>query len=353
MSKEPTALVFGNSKAVGSTYEPEPLSMIPRAIPMAPPPSVSDDERRAAELKFEYEQHKIKTQEAYKNERINSMIQPTVKKPAALQFPTGGSSSANVVQPPRKVETTIAPLSFANVPSAPKRNDRRVVEPGDVFGTAITSYEQLAFDTIQKQHTAIYAAHVNEIRRQIMQLLPLKTTVVSDWGVNTASKFVTFSGAVTKLIHQITMADGNTTIDKALKAAQYKPQTGLFQKMLGKKPIELLGFKPHLTVLRANLTAWVTECSKLMAESRDHNAKLTVKMITLATAADISKPIADAVLDNAIANRRMLSQQLVQQSMLIDAQLAQMHGQLVNQMASVDQLLTVTIPAFENIDATR
>jgi hypothetical protein len=57
--------------------------------------------------------------------------------------------------------------------------------------------------------------------------------------------------------------------------------------------------------------------------------------------------ITDVALDSAAQNRRVILQQAAQQYKLLTLQMESVQQQLVEQLANVDQVLTITIPAFE------
>lgn len=268
----------------------------------------------------------------------------TSSGPKSLSFP----SSSTPTQATKPVPATIKPLDFSNVPST---STHVTPNPGALFsnpkGNGII---ELAIKSAHEKFSNLGTA-IDSVERQIKQLVPLNISLVVTWGdagVSQESEMITKSAGFLKMFSELR---GNELCEAALNASA-QTNTGFFQRLAGTHN-SVLGYKPNLTNLKAQLMSMLPQVDEFIDKIEILHSKLAINAAALSSVCEAVGDIQDSSLSMAVDNRRRILTQCVMQSDLSVQQLKQAKALIVDQLSRAGQLLDVTIPAFETAHATR
>lgn len=267
---------------------------------------------------------------------------PAAAKPAGgpkpLSFPP---SQKPVVKPPAAV---VAPLRFDNVvvpvktKASPQPKAIGSPVPPTIHAGAIAAFRTTYPDLFRQEELKVI--------RQIQQLLPLKVEVILDWGTMTLERMRDISTEATAFVTQFVQADGNDLIKRAIDGLNGAQSSGLLSKLFSRAP-DPISIEPSLVVLQTQLSPWLKRCDELIATAQDRAGDVAIKLASLSSVADSIDQITDNTIDQAVTNRRLILQQGSMQASFTVQSLRDIRGQIIDQKMRVDQVLTVTLPAYK------
>lgn len=284
------------------------------------------------------------------------LVFPSVSKPAETVMPGALKFQAapkQLVQPVSKPEQDAAsvpePIKFAANPFTTLRRqpERTVQAPTSIFAVTKTSEEVVAIQEARMQYPELFKIHEERIERQITQLLPLRLEFVMQWGSGSIERVSQLSGNVSRLATDFSQAEATETVEAALMALKKSTNKTLLSK-LSRKPMSVKEYVPVLKAIQARLYDWLPKCVELQTTAEKAHTDVSIKMVALSVAANSLSDMSDASLYNACTNRRVMCQQSVQMATMLTIQLQQLHQQIVEAIARVDQFVQITIPAFLN-----
>jgi hypothetical protein len=236
--------------------------------------------------------------------------------------------------------------------------DGRLVDPVQYASTKATSHPkgveilafanpaspaiQQAIENFKHQYGDMYRAEGPRIDAQLRQLLPLTLDVVMNWGTKTLERMRDGSKEGMALIAQFTQSNGTEMMQKVTAAMQ--PATGLLARF---KQQNLLVYEAPLAALCASLSLWIPSCTKTIGIAKKNHGDMLLKMATLSVVTDTVGAPTDNMLEQALHNRRITLQSGVMQADLLIKQLEDIHNQMVDQKMRIDQVINVTLSAYQ------
>lgn len=245
----------------------------------------------------------------------------------------------------------IKKINFSNVPP-PK--------PKPVAGKSLfvsddnNNVVKAAVDYVQKNYPTV-SASVERIERQIRQLSPLTVDVVMAWGANAIHECGSVATRCATTLKNFSELRSNELVEAALEAARgIQPNHSLLDKVFGKsKSHDMLSFKPRLIVLQSELRTILPDINKFTDLAVETEGRLLLQVAALSAICEVSGASDDTSLEHVTQERRSILAQGANQAKLVGLQLAQTKTLIVDQIARLDQMLNVTLPAFEMANATR
>lgn len=258
------------------------------------------------------------------------------------------SSPKPLTFPSSPVPATIKPLDFSHVAPAPAHI---TPNPGALFSNPKTNgIVELAIKSAHEKFANL-GTSIDNVERQIRQLVPLNISLVVTWGdagVSQESEMITKSAGFLKMFSELR---GNELCEAALNASA-QTNIGFFQRLAGTHNL-VLGYKPNLINLKAQMMSMLPQCDEFIAKIEILHTKLGINLAALSSVCEAVGDIQDSSLSIAVDNRRRILTQCVMQSDLTIQQLKQAKTLIIDQLSRAGQLLDVTIPAFETAHATK
>lgn len=196
---------------------------------------------------------------------------------------------------------------------------------------------------VRQSFAAVYATEYTRIDRYIKQLLPLTSEKCISWGDKVLKTVGELSSNGSKLTKRFSEANSEELMRDALDDAN--GSGGVLDRMFRKGGTA--NVKPRLAGLKAQLSGWLPECENISNQARETRIKATAKMVAFASVCAVVGDQLDASIATVANSRRIILQQSLAQLELTAAQMDQLRATLLDQIARVDQLLYVTIPAIE------
>jgi len=214
--------------------------------------------------------------------------------------------------------------------------------PQAAFGvTEHPAYAQI-IAKIKSDHAQIYAANEFKIKNGVTTLLPLKVETILDWGQKAMERVRDASNEATRMSRLFSNAEGNELCEKALEATRATGAARFFR--IAADPLK---FRPQLAALQSSLTTWLPQCNTLIDSAKAAHNKLMSLLVVMNVTADIVGTSDDLDVDRVLTQRRTMITQSTMQADLTVKQLEQLRDQIINQRMQIDQLVNVTLPAYE------
>lgn len=206
-----------------------------------------------------------------------------------------------------------------------------------------------AIEEIKKVDPATYAKYGARLEKQISNLVPLNVTRIMSWATKPLTALTQISSDCATIVRDFSTGRGAELIDETLKTLTSKPS--MLDRMMARG--NQVSTKPQLMVLRAQLTAWMPKADQLIKDAADIHEQLSHKMTTLRVVTDVCGKCPDITLEEAIDDRQKLLLQATMQAQIVMQQLNDIRRQIVDQLSRVEQMVNVTIPAYETAKAHR
>lgn len=223
-------------------------------------------------------------------------------------------------------------------------------EPSALFNAADGMAIAPAMEFARAKFPDLYAAHELSIERKIRQLIPWQHETVSTWGSRALDENAAVTTRTAQLIKRFSGHGINELVEKATDLAQ-RGETGLLNRLFLRGKI--ISFKPALKVAKSQLADLIKDCNEYISLIEPLRAQLSVNLVALVAAHEaLAKPHGGAI-EAALHSRRVLLQQAIHQAELTALQLHELKQHVAAQLTHVEQLLTITIPAFEIANAAK
>ncbi len=193
-------------------------------------------------------------------------------------------------------------------------------------------------------------AHEHSLERKIRQLSPWKHEVVNGWGGKALQENAAITTQTARIISKFAECRIGELIEKATLMAR-RGESGLLNRIFLRSKV--ISFKPSLSVARSQLATFSLECNTNIAGLDELGVRLRLDLAALSSAYEALPKPGEQTLESSIHSRRVLLQQSIHQAELTSLQLHELKQQIAMQSAGVEQLLMITIPAFEMSDAAR
>ncbi len=263
----------------------------------------------------------------------DSAPQPvTHRAPAPIDF--GQAAPEAGTQPPREQSTRH---------NATHREPAPLFSDGGIAIAPAMAHARSAFPELAQSEE-------RSIEARLRQLLPWKHEIVSTWGGKVLDENAAITTSAAQLINRFSDYAINELAEKATAVAR-RGESNLLTRLFLRN--QLISYKPALTVAKAQLMQLLKDCGDHLVSVAPINLQLRINLVALIAAYDgLAKPAENAV-DATINARRVLLQQAIYQAELTESQLQELKQQMAALLTTVEQLLTITIPAFEIADAAK
>lgn len=187
------------------------------------------------------------------------------------------------------------------------------------------------------------------IETKAKRLIPWTYDVAATWADNALKGSAEITTAVAKKMKTYADLKVAELLDKALEEARATPKQGggFFGLFKPKQTTNLVSYKPTLQLYKVNLQEAIVEIDDYLTRIKKENERLSVSFVAMACVIEVKGLPSDRTLEPVVSSRRVLLQQSVQQSNLLIMQLTELLKTISTQLATIDNLLYVTIPAFE------
>ncbi|HKB58469.1 MAG TPA: hypothetical protein VKC56_00340 [Gallionellaceae bacterium] len=268
-------------------------------------------------------------------------------KPGHLQFDQSLPRPA-VARTPGAVEFGDAGTGAGERPATQQQRGAAHV-PARAFGDGGISITP-ALEQARAAFPDLARSHEHSLEVKLRQLVPWRHEVIAGWGGNALDKNAAATSSVAQLISRLADYGIDRLVEDAMAMAQRGSSSLLHRLFLRGR---IISKKPSLTVAKSQLTRLLKECADTAAVAEPLTVQLRLNLVALASAIDAFPKPADHALEATLASRRTLLQQSIHQAELTALQLKELKQQLATLLHSVDQLLAITIPAFEIADAAK
>lgn len=262
--------------------------------------------------------------------------------PAAKPLDFGRVNRPSLPQP-----APVAPTKLALPVRTPTQtNTLPIAKVLPVVSTQPGSLAAEAFKEAIRLFPEIAKANESKIDVHLKQLLPMKVEVVIDWGdkhATTASKVASDVAAVVRQVSDYKLPELLADATQSITSTQ-----SFFQKLVSH---DVVSYKPRLVAARINLVNWLLQLNGFYEAALEAQNKVNVYQVSLSAAVAFVGVIADNTLDRVCHQRQMFLQQVSQQATFTVAQVKDQLDNLYAIKAGLDQLLDVTIPAYQNAKA--
>lgn len=257
----------------------------------------------------------------------------------------------------RKMDEAVAQkLNFDNVAPVPVKTKAKpvVVNPKPMFATDDNASVVKAAVEYVQQNFPTLTCNYDRIERQIRQLSPLTLEVLMSWGGNALRENGELATEAAKNVKYFTDLNSSELMEGALKSASTVPHSkNIFQRLISSNEPTLLTFKPRLVVLNSQLVATRPTLDQLITSTGEMEKRLLLNVAALAATVAVCGQPTDDALNRTMHDRRTILTQAANQAKLVNLQLVQIRTLVAEQLTRLDQLLLVTIPAFEMANATK
>ncbi len=264
-------------------------------------------------------------------------------KPGHLQFDDSAPTLAKA-RTPKAID-----FGDAGAGAPDRLRQRALREPGRAFHDSNISVTP-AIEHARATFPEFAKSQEHSLEIKLRQLVPWQHEVVAAWGGKALDENAAATSRAAQLINRFAVCGIAELVENATATAQRGASSLLHRLFLRRKVISC---KPELAAAKSRLAQLLKEGSNSVAALGPLTLQLRLNLVALAAAYDTLAKPAEDTLDAAIASRRALLQQAIHQAELTVLQLTELKQQMTEQLHNVDQLLTITIPAFEIADAAR
>ncbi len=213
-------------------------------------------------------------------------------------------------------------------------------QPKSLFDNASVSNTEMALKYIETNYSEAIIDK-EKLKRQIKQLFPLNIETILSWGGNTVELLGENTDKISKLSLAITSTNLSECIEETVEFINKKQGFSFFSKQidLNQNKINLAKYKQELSQALLDLDPKEKELD--YAEKRIQTNYLSLLGVRE------TNNVQDDLIKNAIINRTQLLQGCIQQIRLNQMKIKQVKQFIIDRIQRIDQLLQVTIPAFE------
>jgi hypothetical protein len=209
------------------------------------------------------------------------------------------------------------------------------------FGNSNSQFDTVEkiVDEIQKNNPNIFQC--SRLKARLNYLLPLSIDKIMECGKRTLGEDVLSSLAA--LSAEFSKLNGGELLDSAIKAATKKPS--LIDKISNRG--DVTSYKAPLTALRFSLENIQNKVIRIEDDVQDYSIELSMDLSCLRTTMTVVGFGNDDTIQKAVHDRTVLLTSAVQQSRLAQMKVTQLKDLIQQQLTQIEQMLVITIPAYE------
>lgn len=240
-------------------------------------------------------------------------------------------------------------LSFDEVPTAPAASAltrKTVARP--LFDSEDHPAVRDALATAHAHYPTLFAHSEQRLTLLFRRILPVRLALVTEWAQAPLMEQAALLQPITELVLKFAQMGVPALLEAALETTRGSP--GLFGKLF-RRPTAPAEYRPVLTSSRTQLIELLAD-SEIAIRNLEASAQgLGLHLTVLAVVSTLVEDAPDAVLVDALVQRRTLIQQAVRQAELSVRQMGQVRQQAADLIGQISSFLTVTLPALEMAQA--
>jgi len=258
--------------------------------------------------------------------------------PRAFDFGDDGDAAAPGRAGPPKA------LSFDDVPAAPAASaltGKTVARP--LFDSEDHPAVRDALATAHADYPAQFAQAEQRLATLFRRILPVRLALVTGWAEAPLAEQAALLQPITDLVLTFTQMGVPAQLEAALATTKGPPS--MFGRLF-RRPTSPAEYRPALTSSRAQLVQLLADSEVAMRRLEASARELGLHLLVLAVVSTLVGDAPDAVLVDALAQRRTLIQQAVRQAELSVLQMGQVRQQAADLIGQISSFLSVTLPAL-------
>jgi len=240
-------------------------------------------------------------------------------------------------------------LSFDDIPAAPASSSvTRKAAPQALFDSEDHPAVRDALATARDDYPVLFEQAQGRLATLFRRILPVRLALVTQWAEEPLMGQAALLQPITELVLKFAQMAVPAQLEAALASTQ--EPTGMFGKLFrrAQSPAE---HKAALTSSRAQLIRLMADSEVAMRNLEASAQNLNLHLTALVIVSKLTAGTPDAVLTDALVQRRTLMQQAVRQAELSILQMGQVRQQAADLIGQVSSFLTVTLPALEMAQA--
>lgn len=240
-------------------------------------------------------------------------------------------------------------LSFDDIPTTPASSAvTRKSAARPLFDSDDHPAVRDALATVHADHPDVFAHAEQRLAALFRRILPVRLALVTEWAEEPLMEQAALLQPITDLVLKFTHMGVPALLAAALETT--KGPTGMFGKLF-RRPTSPAEYRPALTSSRMQLSQLMADSEIAMRNLEESAKELGLHLLVLAVVSTLVEDAPDAVLRDALVQRRTLIQQAVRQAELSVLQMGQVRQQAADLVGQVSSFLSVTLPALEMAQA--
>jgi hypothetical protein len=265
--------------------------------------------------------------------------EPVAPAPKAFDF---GEAPALPASAPKA-------LSFDDIPAAPtSAGVTRKAAPQPLFDSEDNPAVRDALATARDDYPALFEQAQGRLAALFRRILPVRLALVTQWAEEPLLEQAALLQPITELVLTFAQMAVPAQLEAAL--ASTREPAGMFGKLFRRAPSPA-EYKAALSSSRAQLVQLMADSEVAMRNLEASAQNLNLHLAALVVVSRLTVGAPDAVLTDALVQRRTLIQQAVRQAELSILQMGQVRQQAADLIGQVSSFLTVTLPALEMAQA--
>ena len=236
-------------------------------------------------------------------------------------------------------------LSFDDVPTAPAASAltrKNAARP--LFDSEDHPAVRAALATVRADYPDLFAHAEQRLATLFRRILPVRLALVTEWAEAPLAEQAALLQPITELVLKFAQMGVPALLEAALETT--RGSTSMFGKLF-RRPTSPAEYRPVLTSSRAQLAQLMADSEVAMRKLEASAQGLGLHLTVLAVVSKLVEDAPDAVLVDALTQRRTLVQQAVRQAELSVRQMGQVRQQAADLIGQISSFLSVTLPALE------
>lgn len=240
-------------------------------------------------------------------------------------------------------------LSFDDVPAAPASAAlTRKTAARPLFDSEDHPAVRDALAIVHADYPELFAHAEQRLATLFRRILPVRLALVTDWAEAPLLEQAALLQPITELVLKFSQMGVPALLAAALETT--RGPTSMFGKLF-RRPTSPAEYRPALTSSRTQLAQLMADSEIAMRNLEASAQGLGLHLTVLAVVSTLVEDAPDAVLVDALVQRRTLIQQAVRQAELSVRQMGQVRQQAADLIGQISSFLTVTLPALEMAQA--
>ncbi|SFD68601.1 hypothetical protein [Massilia yuzhufengensis] len=270
--------------------------------------------------------------------------------PAAPAKPAAAPRAFDFGEEPAPPAATSTPtaLSFDDLPALPVPVDPPKPAARVLFDSEDHPAVRDALALARADHPKLVEHAEQRMAALFRRLLPVRMKLVTEWAEGPLMEQAALLQPITELVLKFAQLAVPAQLEAALESTRATPS--VFGKLF-RRPMTPAQYKPALLSSREQLLQLIADSEVASSNLEASANNLALHGAALAVVAKLAGGAVDAVLEDALTQRRTLIQQAVRQAELSILQMGQVRQQAADLVGQVSSFLTVTLPALEMAQA--